>query len=214
MQIINQNEFKNWERFYRGNFMNSLSGFKSASLIATVDEHRNPNLAVFSNIVHLGADPALIGFVNRPLDAGGHTLANIESTKFYTINHIHPSFIDKAHHTSAKYLEGENEFEKVGLHEEWLNEFNVPFVKESKIKYGLELQQIIPIELNKTFFVIGKLVVVFVDEVSIGKNGFIDLVKAESVCSSGIDAYHSVNEAIRYAYAKPNQPTQKIDLDA
>ena len=92
-----------WDRFYRANFLNSLSGFKSASLIGTISESGIPNLAIFSNIVHLGADPALIGFVNRPLAAAPDTIANIQATGVYTINHIQEAFYQKAHQTSAKY---------------------------------------------------------------------------------------------------------------
>mgnify|MGYP003865229197 CR=1 FL=1 len=108
-------EIQGWSRIYRANFVNSLSGFKPVSLIATVSKTNQPNLAIFSNIVHLGADPALIGFINRPREAAPHTIRNIESTGFYTINHILPSFVDKAHQTSAKYDLGISEFEKVNL---------------------------------------------------------------------------------------------------
>ena len=210
IKTYNQSEIQKWERFYRGNFINSLSGFKSVSLIGTKSKTGISNLSVFSNIVHLGADPALIGFVNRPLEAGGDTIRNIQENKFYTINHIHPSFIDKAHQTSAKYLSDENEFENVGLKEQFIENFNAPFVFESKIKYGLSLQEIIPIQLNSTYFVIGKIEIVSLNENLINSDGFIDLVKAETICSSGIDCYHNVNEGERFAYAKVNLPSRKI----
>ncbi|NCU05821.1 MAG: flavin oxidoreductase, partial [Chitinophagaceae bacterium] len=56
MAFYSLSTIQRWERFYRGNFINSLSGFKSASLIATVNKEGSSNLAIFSNIVHLGAD--------------------------------------------------------------------------------------------------------------------------------------------------------------
>ena len=99
----------------------------------------------------------------------------------------------------------------VGLHEQWVENFEAPFVAESKIKFGLSLQQIIPIPLNNTYFVIGKIEIVFVDETYLLPDGFIDLVKAESLCSSGIDAYHTVSYLDRFAYAKPDLPVKKID---
>ncbi len=209
--MIDSKTISSWERFYRGNFINSLSGFKPVSLIGTKNNNGQSNLAIFSNIVHLGADPPLVGFVNRPLEAGGHTLANIETSRFYTINHIHSSFAEKAHQTSAKYDGGVSEFSKVGLHEQWVENFEAPFVAESKIKFGLSLQQIIPIPLNNTYFVIGKIEMVFVDETYLLPDGFIDMVKAESLCSSGIDAYHTVSYLDRFAYPKPNLPVKKID---
>jgi len=33
-------EFQQWERFYRANFINSLSGYKSASLIGTCNAEK------------------------------------------------------------------------------------------------------------------------------------------------------------------------------
>ena len=195
-------EIESWERFYRAHFINTLSGFKSVSLIGTTDASGNPNLAIFSNIVHLGADPALVGFVNRPLEAGGHTLTNIKETKYYTINHIHTGIMEQAHQTSAKYAKGVSEFEQVGLRADWNEDFKAPFVAESNIKYGLSLEQVIPIEMNGTFFVIGKIEMVMVDKELIQQDGFIDLQKAGSLCSSGIDSYHLVEEGKRFAYAK------------
>ena len=93
MQYFSIDEIKGWERFYRANFINSLQGFKPVSLLGTVSENGIPNLAIFSNIIHIGADPALIGFINRPVEAAPHTIQNIELTRHYTINHIQPSFV-------------------------------------------------------------------------------------------------------------------------
>lgn len=210
MEIITKATIQGWERFYRGNFVNSLSGFKSASLIATVNKEGVPNLAIFSNIVHLGADPALIGFVNRPLEAAPHTLANIEATGFYTINHIHPDFVMQAHQTSAKYAAGVNEFVSVGLQEEYVDDFSVPFVKESKCAYAMKLVEIIPIKHNNTFFVIGELQQVRVDKSILTADGFLHLEKIESITSLGIDGYYNTNAIGRYSYAKPGVMPVKL----
>lgn len=203
MEIIVKETIQGWERFYRGNFVNSLSGFKSASLIATINKEGIPNLAIFSNIVHLGADPALIGFINRPLEAAPHTLTNIQSSGFYTINHIHPEFVTQAHQTSAKYAAGVNEFLSVGLQEEYVHDFPVPFVKESKCSYAMKMVEIIPIKHNNTFFVIGELQQVRIDEGIIATDGFIKLEEIESITSLGIDAYYKASAIGRYSYAKP-----------
>jgi flavin reductase (DIM6/NTAB) family NADH-FMN oxidoreductase RutF len=160
-------------------------------------------LAVFSNIVHLGADPALIGFINRPRQAAPHTLSNIEHSGFYTINHIHPSFVAKAHQTSAKYDEGISEFDAVGLTPEFREDFQVPYVLESFVKYGLSLSEIIPIKENGTFLVIGKLMHAYVKESIVEQDGFIDLSKAESMVSLGIDGYTGTGSITRFKYAKP-----------
>lgn len=210
METISKETIQGWERFYRGNFVNSLSGFKSASLIATINKEGIPNLAIFSNIVHLGADPALIGFINRPLEAAPHTLANIESTGFYTINHIHPEFITQAHQTSAKYAAGVNEFLAVGLQEEYVHDFPVPFVKESKCAYAMKMVEIIPIKHNNTFFVIGELQQVRIEKDILAADGFLQLEKIESVTSLGIDGYYNTIAIGRFRYAKPGVMPVKL----
>jgi flavin reductase (DIM6/NTAB) family NADH-FMN oxidoreductase RutF len=202
---------KTWERFYRANFINCLTGFKSVQLIATINEQQQPNLAIFNNVVHLGADPALIGFVNRPLAAAPHTLSNIEKTGIYTINHIHPSFVEKAHQTSAKYDADINEFEAVVLQMQYEQGIAAPFVAESLVKYALKLVEIVPIKHNNTFFVIGAITNVIIEEASIiNTDGFLNVDEINSVTSLGIDGYFSTNRLARYAYAKPNEPASLL----
>ena len=211
MNHISINEIKEWDRFYRGNFINCLSGFKPVSLIGTISENNQPNLAIFSNIIHLGADPALIGFINRPLAATPHTISNIEETQQYTINHISNSFVAQAHQTSAKYDADINEFEATGLTAVYKNNFPAPFVAESKVQMALELVEIMPIKHNGTFLVIGALKDVFVDKEIILEDGFLDIKKSGSVVSLGLDSYHTCNEGERYEYAKVNvEPTRKV----
>lgn len=206
MPFFNQSEIQSWERFYRANLVNSLTGFKSVSLIGTANQSGQTNLGVFSSIVHMGSDPALIGYINRPRAAAPHTLANIESTGFYTINHILPSFFEKAHQASAKYPDGVSEFEEVGLTPEYIDNFSAPFVEESLVRYALTVQQIVPIEINDTFLVIGKIHSIQLQNGLLMPDGFIDLHKAETVCSNGIDSYYSTKPLGRLHYAKPGQP--------
>lgn len=211
MQQFTPAEWQSWERFYRANFINSLTGFKSASLIGTINADGVPNLGMFSSMVHIGSDPALIGYINRPVAAAPHTLANIKANKLYTVNHIHASFLDKAHQTSAKYPDEVNEFTEVGLTEAFIEGVPVPFVKESHIKYLLSLKEIIPIQLNDTFLVIGQLEQVMIDpSLQPSADGFLHLDQAGSICSNGLDAYYNTQLIDRYAYAKPGKLADKL----
>ena len=200
-----------WERFYRANFINSLTGFKSVNLIGTVNKAGQPNLSIFSSIVHIGSNPPLIGYINRPVKAAPHTMANIEATGVYTINHIHPSFVQEAHQTSAKYDLGISEFEEVGLTAAYRKNIVAPFVKESTVQYALSLQEIIPIQLNDTFLVIGKVIYIQVDKEIVSEDGFLHLDKANSVCSNGVDGYYTTELIERYQYAKPGTQPQKLN---
>ena len=204
MKHYSLDEIQGWPRFYRANFVNSLSGFKPVSLIASANTEGQSNLAIFSNIVHLGADPALIGFINRPREAAPHTIANIESTGFYTINHIHPDFVAQAHQTSAKYPNEVNEFDAVGLTAVYKDQFKVPYVQESLVQMALSLSEIISLN-NGTFLVVGALEHAYVSEKAVASDGFIELSQEGSVVSLGLDAYYKTSPLQRFAYAKPDQ---------
>jgi flavin reductase (DIM6/NTAB) family NADH-FMN oxidoreductase RutF len=210
MKHISLTDIQNWSRFYRVNFINSLSGFKSASLIGTVDANGQTNLAIFSNIIHLGADPALIAFQNRPKEAAPHTIANIEATGVYTINHIQENFIAQAHQTSAKYPADVSEFAATGLTEQFISNIKAPFVAESNIKYALKLVEVLPIQHNGTFLVIGAVTDVLINETLIEADGFIAAHKNNSICSLGIDGYYTTTLLDRFSYAKPYEELVSI----
>ena len=210
MAHLSIDNISTWERFYRANFINCLSGFKSANLVGTVNTEGQPNLAVFSSVVHLGSDPALIGFINRPLSAAPHTIKNIEATGVYTINHINPSFVEKAHQTSAKYPADINEFDAVNLQPLFIDNIIAPFVSDSLVKYSLDLVEIVPIKHNDTFLVIGAITNVLIDESLIEQDGFIAIEKAKTMVSLGLDAYYTTEIEARYGYAKPDLPVRKI----
>jgi flavin reductase (DIM6/NTAB) family NADH-FMN oxidoreductase RutF len=204
MTHFSLSDIQAWERFYRANFINSLSGFKSASLIGTRNKEGNFNLALFSNIVHIGADPALIGFINRPREAAPHTISNIEATGAYTINLFSTPLIRQAHQTSAKYAGGQSEFDAVGLTPELTPFSAAPFVKESPVKYALQLKEIIPITINNTWLVIGAITDVIIMNDIIANDGFLHLEQADVVTSLGIDAYYITKPLQRLPYAKPS----------
>ncbi|MEO0064858.1 MAG: hypothetical protein RI983_184 [Bacteroidota bacterium] len=203
MRCYSINEIKQWERFYRANFINCLTGFKPVNLLGTVSKEGIPNLSVVSSVVHLGADPALIGYINRPLAAAPDTIQNISDTLHYTLNHITEDFFMQAHQCSAKYAPDINEFEAVGLQANFQEGIIAPFVQESPVKYHLKLVEIVPISHNQTFFVIGALQNVFLSESLVESDGFINLEKAGSMLSLGLDGYANAAMVQRLPYAKP-----------
>jgi flavin reductase (DIM6/NTAB) family NADH-FMN oxidoreductase RutF len=204
MHTFSTQDFQSWDRFYRANFINSLSGYKPAFLVGTVNETGQPNLAIFSNIIHLGADPALIGMLNRPREAAPHTLSNIEKTGEYTLNMVSKNMVDAGHQTSAKYPADISEFDATELTPCWREGCKAPFVEESPIELHLEKVQIIPIELNGTFFIIGALKAVHLDPSIVESDGFLDLAKEDIICTQGIDGYFLPERIKRLPYAKPS----------
>lgn len=204
LQHYSMEALEEWDRFKRAHFLNSLSGFKSTHLIGTASLEGVLNLGLFHNIVHLGADPALIGYVNRPREAAPHTLANIEATGQYSLNAVSAPWVQAAHQCSAKYPADVSEFEATGLSPLFRDDFKAPFVAESVLQYGMELVEIIPITHNNTFFVIGRVIGIWVQANLVGSDGFIDLPAGEIVTSAGIDAYYTPTLLHRFPYAKPS----------
>jgi len=201
-------EILNLEKGFKTNLINSLSGFKSANLIGTANSNGETNLAVFSSVVHIGANPPLMGFISRPHSVPRHTLENIIDTKHFTINHILANFIDKAHQTAARY--DISEFEATGLTPEFIDGFSAPFVKESMIKVGLSLVDIIDIEINNTKLIIGKVEHLMLPKDIIAEDGKINIEAANTVTISGLDTYHKTEQLARFSYAKPNKKLKKL----
>lgn len=203
MKHFTNEELTSLHHLQRANLINSISGFKPANLIGTISDSGNTNLAIFSSVVHLGANPPLMGFIMRPTqDVPRHTYENIKENGFYTINHVHENFVENAHWTSAKFERDESEFEKCGLTEEFIEDFKAPFVAESKIKIGLKFAEEIPINLNKTILIIGEVQHIFVPENALLENGNVDLNKTASVAISGLDTYHKVEKISDFPYAR------------
>ncbi len=195
-------DFQAMEKRHRAHFINSLSGYKSANLIGSIDKHGVTNLSIVSSVVHLGADPALIAFVNRPHSVARDTLDNIYSAKVFTINHVGAHIVNDAHHTSARYPALISEFDQTNLSEEF-HSLAAPYVSQSKIKIGVEFRQKIDIELNRTVLIIGEIVEVILDDSLIAEDGKLSLEDAATVAVSGLDEYHLADSLGRLAYAKP-----------
>lgn len=191
------------DKRFRANLINSISGYKSANLIGTISDSGATNLAIFSSVVHLGANPPLLGFILRPIgEIERHTYENIKQNGVYTINHVHENFAEKAHWTSAKFERDESEFEKCGLTEEFIETFAAPFVAESQIKIGLKFVEEISINLNKTILIIGEIQHVILPENALLESGTVDLNTVADVAISGLDIYHRVEKIETFPYAR------------
>lgn len=204
MKHYTRKEIDALDRRFRANLVNCLGGYKPANLIGTVSGAGAANLAIFNSVVHIGANPPLVGFILRPptADVPRHTYENIKETGVYTINHVHESFVERAHYTSAKFEKGVSEFEKCGLTEEYAQNFAAPFVNESAIKIGLRFVEEIEIKLNNTILVIGEIEHLILPENALLENGNVDLNAVSSVAVAGLDTYHRVEKIAAFPYAK------------
>ena len=201
------------EKIERLNFINAITGFKSANLIGTIDEKGIENLAVFSSVTHLGSNPPVIGFITRPVHVPRHTYLNLKATGYYTINHVHENFVDRAHQTSANYDAGESEFEKCNFEAAYYHDFPAPFVAESMVQIGMKFVEEQPIRYNDTILVVGEVQMIRVPLSAKKEDGFIDLEELGTVTLSGLDTYLSPRKISRYDYARPGKNIRKIGYE-
>ncbi|GGG50406.1 flavin reductase family protein [Hymenobacter glacieicola] len=201
------------EKVFRLNLINAITGFKPANLLGTTDEQGHTNLAIISSVVHLGSNPALLGLVMRPPSVPRHSYDNIRATGFYTLNHVHSGIIRQAHATSATIAREVSEFDACGLTAEYRDGFTAPYVQESQLQIGLQLQQEIPIELNGTVLLIGSVEHLYLPEAVLRPDGSLDLPAAGTVALSGLDTYYTATPVARYGYARPGQPVPELPLD-
>jgi flavin reductase (DIM6/NTAB) family NADH-FMN oxidoreductase RutF len=202
-QHLTSVDFAGMERFYRANLINSVSGYKPANLIGSIGPDGVPNLAIFSSVVHLGANPALLGFIQRPLTEYSHTYYNIIHTGYYTINHVHRSFARQAHHTSARFEREVSEFDACGLTPWWIEGFPAPFVAESRIRLGMKFVQEVPIALNGTRLIIGQIEHIFLPAAALDDTGNIALDVVDDVCISGLESWYEARSFDRFGYVRP-----------
>ena len=207
MNFIDSKQISEFSKVYRLNLINSITGYKPANLIGSKSTKGKTNLAIFSSVVHLGSKPPLIGIITRPNTVPRDTYRNIIESSYYTINHISKNMVERAHFTSAKFSEDESEFNHCNFDEEYIKGFNAPFVKESKVKIGMQLVEEKHIDANDTILIVGEVKNIIIDKKSLEEDGSVNLGRDETVCISGLDTYYETNKISKYPYArKDNLP--------
>ena len=214
MPVLSYQEIEKMEKRYRAQFVNSLSGFKSANLIGTRSKNGQTNLSIVSSVFHLGSDPALLGMIIRPHTVPRHSFEYILETKYWTVNHVSSDFYKKAHQTSARYDKEVSEFEAVGLSEQYFDDFIPPAVAEAKISIVCELAEVKHLEINGCELVIGQIRLVSFPENCLAKDGHLSLEKADTIAIEGLDSYHRTSRISRLSYAKTDQSITEISVDS
>lgn len=198
-------------RLVRAGLVNALSGYKCPVLIGTVSGNGLTNLAIFNSLVHIGANPPLMGFIQRPLTVDRHTYENFRSSGCCTINFITERMHRKAHQTSAKYERATSEFQAVGFSPAFRESFPAPYVEESPVRLGLRWQEEHRIEANDTRLIVGRVEEIFLPEAMLHSDGWIDWDLVDVVASTGLDTYHRAQRLSRLEYARPGVPLQERD---
>ncbi|MET6991941.1 flavin reductase family protein [Sediminicola arcticus] len=195
---------------FRANLITSCTGYKSSNLLATKSKEGTTNVAIFNSVVHIGSNPPMLGFILRPLTVKRNTYDNFKDSGYFTVNQIHKDIIKNAHDTSAKYESDVSEFSKTNLTEEYMNEFQAPFVKESHIKLGCRYINEYEIKENGCLLIIGEVLDVYVPEDIVHEDGWVQLDKADTAAIIGLDGYALPQLLDRFSYAKPDQKSYSL----
>ena len=209
---INSDQIAVMEKHYRISLINSLVGYKALNLLGTISNNGITNLCVISSAFHLGASPALLGIVMRPQRENNDTLNNIKVTGQYTLNNVLPDWYKQAHQTSASYASRVSEFEICGFKKHYIDGFKAPFVLQSSIRIGLELREIIDMEINGTTIVVGEIVEILTDDALLQTDGNIDHIKARTMTVAGLNAYFVPQPLGRLSYAKPGTECMELPI--
>ena len=211
MKNLTKKDIIKMDRFDRVNLISSVSGIKAAMLIGTISKHNISNVAIFSSIIHLGSNPALIGLLIRPQTKRvSDTYQNIKSNKSFTINHVNKNIISKAHYTSAKTSSNTSEFDDVGLTEEYIGNLQSPFVKEADVGLGMIYCDEISLS-NKCILVIGEIDNIKLRNDLADVNGLINLSNYNSIGVDGIGHYYKLNLTKNYEYVGTRKvPKEKL----
>jgi len=185
--------------------INSISGIKPANLVGSRSLNEIDNLAIFSSVVHLGSNPALLGMVMRPqTSTTKDTYSNIMDTGFFTINHVSQSFIKKAHYTSAKLEMDQSEFDIMNIEKEFIEDFYAPFVKASAVKIGLKYVESHSLS-NECIFITGEVLLAEFPDKSCNEKGQLDLSSYDCVGISGLNTYYSLSKIESFPYVRVSE---------
>ena len=199
--IINKKDINRLDKLYKINLINSIIGAKSANLVSTLSDEGVDNIAVFSSVIHLGSNPPLIGFIVRPQESRiTDTYRNIKYLKQYGICSISSKMIDKSHLTSKKTPSNESEYKLFDIEKDYIDNFPVPFAKESQIKIGLNFIEEKFI-INKCRLIVGEVEIIKINS-SITKSGNLNFEQLDGITITGISTYNKIKNPKEMPYVK------------
>lgn len=206
--IVDASDIEKLDSRVRAALINSLPSVKPALLLGTQSANGQTNLCVINSCFHVGANPALLGFILRPNPDGveRHSLDNILTSQQMTLNAITDSMVSRAHHTSARFPRNVSEFDACGFAASYRAGIKAPFVSESPLKIGLKLAEHQLLVINRTHLMIGAIDYLEFTDSAWREDGSLDVATMGIVGSVGLDSYHSIGEGRRFAYAKADRP--------
>ena len=200
---LNKTEISKLDKIKRINLINSITGIKPVLLVGTKCKEGIANLGIFSSMVHISSNPPLIGFFTRcNKEIRRDTFNNIINQEVYTLNHINYSNVKKAHYTSVKFDRDISEFDKCNFTEHYIDDFSAPFVRESKIRFGMNLKEIVDLKYSSSKLLVGEVENIFLKDSFLEDDFTLNLEDSDSVSVSGLNHYYLNKKLVSLPYAR------------
>lgn len=173
--------------------------------VSTISKEGVTNLAPFSFFQGVTAKPPTVLFcpVNDREGRRKDTLRNVDATGEFVVNIVDFANAEAMNATSAALPYGESEFEKFGIAAAVSSKVRPPRVAGAPVALECVLHQIVhvgegPLGGN---VVIGRIVLVHIDERVIGENGMCDPAKLDTIGRMGGESYARTTE--RFTIKRP-----------
>jgi len=200
-----------WEPRFRAQFFNSLGGPRQVGLLTSFSPQGVANAAVFSQTLHVSANPPQLGFLFRPLTAEHQGLRYVRAQGCFGF-HVLSGGITQAqqlHQCSAKYPEGESELDAVGLSCEVFETLHAPRIHDAVVAYGLKLTEEHELA-NGTILVVGSVAEVHLhSSVAVNQRGHAQHPE-DLLLAQGLDTYHHSNALVALSYAQPGTQPKEL----
>lgn len=192
---------KQLDKAYRRDLVNRISGARTAWLLGSWSDKTGNNLGLFSNVVHVGANPPLLGLIFRPETVKRDSLENIRENNEFSLNAVQPEMMEMAHQASAKYAADTDEFEAIGFEIERKNDSRIPFVSSALLQLQMQMEELHPIKANGCLFMISRIVGLHIHESALDEDDLPDCAQWLHVC--GLDQYVQSTPLKKLPYARP-----------
>lgn len=161
--------------------------------VSTISKSGVPNLAPYSFFSGVGSRPPSLLFcpANKRDGSRKDTLLNIEDTGQFVVNIVSASLAQQMHDSSADYDFETSEFETCGLTATESERVKPPRVGEASASIECELMQTLHLGTGPgaSNVVIGRIVLIRVDDEVVGDDGFADATKMDTIGRMGTPGY-------------------------
>lgn len=208
--VITEALWTQWAPRYRAQFFNSLSGPRQVGLLTSLSPEGIANAAVFSQTLHVSANPPQLGFLFRPLTDEHQGLRYCRSQKAFGFHLLGGQQFEarQLHQCSAKYPEGQSELDSVGLHWQSFEHIPAPRITSALVAYGLRLDEE-HLLANGSVLVVGSVIEVHLaPSMTVEESGFVPMPE-DHFTAQGLDTYLHSKTVVQLPYAEVSAPLLK-----